>query len=737
MTQNTAQNDVATHPVLNPTLLTALTIAFPTGWERLRVQNRGQRRRYSRCLGMDGPPEEYGQEFHLDCPFCGDQHGRMRVNHTYDPLHAPHRWYCFNESCHLKPELRQRLSDLLIQAWRGAKSAVSEGGLLLTLLSNAEHDAECTDSGVGVLMPDNYLPLDQLPHDHHARLYLESRGFDPDHLSLNWLVGYSVGSSRPSPGFRDRLVIPFFSCGTVSVPVLVGWQARSVFVSPNKCDADPHSKYLTMAGMPKSRLLYSSPAGILHSDRVVVTEGVTDAWRCGEDAVAVFGKMASARQVQLIIEAARGRQAIVIAFDSDAEREAQKLTAKLQSILSQRGLAVDVMRCHPPTGRKDFGECTAEEAQLALDAACRASPAVAPSIPRRERKRDVPRTRDELAARLIIHATGQSIVNSDGIEQQVAELGMLPLLTTLEEPLLPIICEMERTGLRVDNARLSAIVSQDKSIREYAEQVQRSVDPGAQRIHALLDPLGARTGRITAKRFAIQNLKRELRLCIVPDEGRSFICADFSQFDWRIAAATSRDTRLLNAFANPTFDIYRFAAACVLRSSEHEVSEQQRAEAKSHMMYFLFTLRSQPRHQDAAALWSRLREELPELMTWRERVVERSRREGRVRTEMGRVMALGANADLEEWANQALGRTIQGNASDVFKLALLRVRAALPPEVRLLLPHHDAILLDVPTEHVEEACRRVRDAMETAPPGCPIGFPVKVRHGQSWGECST
>ena len=303
------QEEVETLKLLNPMLATALAIAFPSTWERIKVRSVGQRRIPSRSLGLDGPPDEYGEEYALDCPFCGDTRCRMRVNHTLDPMHYTHRWCCYNESCHRNAGFRLQLSQALMRVWTTAKAQVRAGIAPPVFLDPAPSDRVSEEPGAGAAMPDDFLQLDQLEPGHPARQYVESRGFDPDYLASNWLVGYSVCSSFPSPGFHDRLVIPFFNrANSPDSPVKpLGWQARSIFVVPNNssnCAAGGNSpKYLSMAGMHKSRLLYSSPAGIAPSEQLIVVEGATDAWRCGEDAVAILGKQASPEQKRLIITA--------------------------------------------------------------------------------------------------------------------------------------------------------------------------------------------------------------------------------------------------------------------------------------------------------------------------------------------------------------------------------------------------------------------------------------------------
>src|SRR5438552_15208322 len=76
-----------------------------------------------------------------------------------------------------------------------------------------------------------------------------------------------------------------------------------------------------------------------------------------------------------------------------------------------------------------------------------------------------------------------------------------------------------------------------------------------------------------------------------------------------------------------------------------------------------------------------------------------------------RVRALGER--------QALNAPIQGSAADIFKLAMVQVRAGLleaGSRARMVLTVHDELLFEVPKEEENETTERVRSLMEQAYP---------------------
>lgn len=92
-------------------------------------------------------------------------------------------------------------------------------------------------------------------------------------------------------------------------------------------------------------------------------------------------------------------------------------------------------------------------------------------------------------------------------------------------------------------------------------------------------------------------------------------------------------------------------------------------------------------------------------------------------------------ADAAEARRQAVNTIVQGTAADLMKLALIRLNEALPAEVRMLLPVHDSVLLEVPADMVEETGRLVRDAMETVPADFTVPLKVDVKIGRTWADC--
>jgi DNA polymerase-1 len=69
------------------------------------------------------------------------------------------------------------------------------------------------------------------------------------------------------------------------------------------------------------------------------------------------------------------------------------------------------------------------------------------------------------------------------------------------------------------------------------------------------------------------------------------------------------------------------------------------------------------------------------------------------------------------------------------KLALVRLNEALPDGVKMLIPVHDSVLLEVREPLVEETRTIVVAAMESTPADFSVPLKVEVKMGRTWSGC--
>ena len=337
--------------VANPTLFRALEKRFGT----VRISDKG-----------DGT-----ENYSVNCPFCGDQRGRLSIHSSFGTREPGERWArlgmvnCFNEGCLESFERRKELFDYVY----------TSTGTLPLQFPGSRPDKVVTRVArkLSELPRGRYFPVHRLQRHDEARRYLEDRGFDVAQLWEERRVLYCQVSPESRPRIDDRIVVPYFDLpidwdakADPSLLQLVGYIAR------NPGDAEyeglsgaASTKYLLPSGFAKSDYLYGLEHAANGSGLGVVCEGVTDVWRLRGNAVALTGKTVSATQEELLARQFEGRPLVVL-LDADARGEAEDIARRLRK---RRGFLKDeapVYSLAPPKGHKDIGECNFDEAWDAI-----------------------------------------------------------------------------------------------------------------------------------------------------------------------------------------------------------------------------------------------------------------------------------------------------------------------------------------------------------------------------------
>jgi hypothetical protein len=192
------------------------------------------------------------------------------------------------------------------------------------------------------------------------RNYLESRGFDPDWIALEYGVlaaGPSCrwyGESRDWKGsdFSDRLIVPLKD----KLGRVVAFQGRTI-----RKDEGVRWRFPPLdrvAGHYKETL-YGAHEAL--GDTVAVVEGIMDAWRLGRGSVASFGTSLSGAQIRALGAFRR----VVLLFDSEPEAQARaRMYAKEIAALGARVDVVDLELPLGPSGKAlDLGDLGAGDVQ--------------------------------------------------------------------------------------------------------------------------------------------------------------------------------------------------------------------------------------------------------------------------------------------------------------------------------------------------------------------------------------
>jgi DNA polymerase-1 len=276
------------------------------------------------------------------------------------------------------------------------------------------------------------------------------------------------------------------------------------------------------------------------------------------------------------------------------------------------------------------------------------------------------------------------------------------------------------------------------------------------RIHATFGQTVARTGRLSSDRPNLHNIPvrteegRRLRKAFIPAEGCRLLVADYDQIELRVIAHLSVDPGLVAAFAEGR-DIHRTTAARVFGVAPEDVTTAQRNRAKMVSYGLAYGMEAYGLAQrlsidpsEAQHILDSYFDAFPSVRAYMERTVVEARSRGYTETLFGRRRPLpdlhSPNRNLRMAAErQAMNAGIQGLAADLFKVALVRLDAALEEKhlaSRVVLQVHDEVILEVPEneqsvtgDFVPAVMAGVADAVDLAVP-----LEVSAAWGDTWAD---
>lgn len=300
----------------------------------------------------------------------------------------------------------------------------------------------------------------------------------------------------------------------------------------------------------------------------------------------------------------------------------------------------------------------------------------------------------------------------------------------------------------------------------YVDALPELIHPATGRVHCSMNQVVAATGRLSASDPNLQNIPvrseagREIRAAFTAREpGWRLLAADYSQIELRVLAHYSQDRGLCEAFSSDQ-DIHTLVASQVGRVALDEVTEAMRRGAKAVNFGIIYgqspfgLARSLGILKDEAARFiTDYFQRYPGVLDFIEDTLDACRRDGEVRTLLGRKRAISGvrprakSAELFDKRatppqltlpeRTAVNTVIQGTAADLIKLAMLAVHQRVAEaglRSRMILQIHDELLFDAPEEEIEQLTGLVRDAMQNV---AELRVPLKVdiKTGANWAEC--
>ncbi|MGH9188316.1 MAG: DNA polymerase I, partial [Acidimicrobiales bacterium] len=280
-----------------------------------------------------------------------------------------------------------------------------------------------------------------------------------------------------------------------------------------------------------------------------------------------------------------------------------------------------------------------------------------------------------------------------------------------------------KTGYSTDAASLEKLAGQhpivdhllryrevEKLRSTYGEGLLAEVHAD-KRIHATFNQTVARTGRLSSDAPNLHNIPvrseegRRFRRSFIPAPGFELLVADYNQIELRCIAHLAEDPGLIAAFESGA-DIHNATAAKVFDVEPGAVTIAQRSKAKMISYGLAYGMEAYGLSQrldipveEAAEILDAYFEAFPNVKDYMERTVKEARERGYTETLFGRrrlipELSAGNYRIRQAGERQAMNAGIQGLAADIFKVALVRLTAALEEsqmDSQLILQVHDEV----------------------------------------------
>ncbi len=288
----------------------------------------------------------------------------------------------------------------------------------------------------------------------------------------------------------------------------------------------------------------------------------------------------------------------------------------------------------------------------------------------------------------------------------------------------------------------------------YVDALPLQVESLTGRVHTDYMQTVAATGRLSSNNPNLQNIPirtergRQVRKAFIPkDDDYILLAADYSQIELRIIAALSKETNMIEAFANGE-DIHASTAAKVFDVPLKEVTKEQRSNAKTvnfGIIYGVsaFGLSNQTdlSRSEAKELIETYYETYPKLKNFMNEQIHFARENGYVQTVLGRRRYLNAinasNAIVRGAAERnAINAPIQGSAADIIKIAMINIYNKLEEgnyKSKMLLQVHDELVFDIYKPELEILKPMIKSEMENAFK-LSVSLDVDLGLGENWLE---
>ena len=291
----------------------------------------------------------------------------------------------------------------------------------------------------------------------------------------------------------------------------------------------------------------------------------------------------------------------------------------------------------------------------------------------------------------------------------------------------------------------------------YVDALPKLVDSSDGRVHTSFNQTGTETGRLSSSNPNLQNIPiktdigAKIRQAIITSSEKTcLLSCDYSQIELRVLAHLCGDHALIEAFSRNQ-DVHCLTAALIYNLPESKIKPQMREVAKRVNFGIIYGQSAYGLSKDLDIPINQAQDFIdayflryPKVKEFIDAQIKKAQTEGFVSTLLGRRRYIpeinNKNMGLRQFAQrQAVNTPIQGTASDLIKLAMIKIGVQIKEralKAKMILQIHDELVFDLPVLELNILAQSVKVEMEQV---MKLEVPIKVdmKKGANWLQMST
>lgn len=294
-----------------------------------------------------------------------------------------------------------------------------------------------------------------------------------------------------------------------------------------------------------------------------------------------------------------------------------------------------------------------------------------------------------------------------------------------------------------------------KLINTYIEVYKNLCSTKGDVIHTTFNQTLTATGRLSSSEPNLQNIptredegKMLRKIFVSKFNGGKIISADYNQIELRLLADMSDEEKLIEAYQDGE-DIHALTASQIFEIPIEDVSQEQRRDAKAVNFGIIYGISDYGLSQNIKSSRVRAKEYIdsyfsryPLVKRFMEKNIEEAKEKGYSITKFGRKRSIPELASSKYFTRNfgervAMNMPLQGTASDIIKLAMLKVSEAFKRDnlkSQLILQIHDELIIDVYPGEDNKVIEILKKEMENVV-SLKVPLIVSIGQGNSLYDC--